>query len=365
MVIKLKYKTMKKILFGLFILSLASCSPLIAQTPLKDTLQGRIGVVNGFSQTVKLGGGTKGQVVTCVGLDSVAWGNGSSNTGFVKGQFTPNYLIYSITNDSLADANFRYYSNSTQAASNMFGQGSSVLAFGLSNVVGPSSFYLGNDSLQFSDNYIIGQGNDVEIGSSNTVVYNATNTGTSLYTNGTESFNLSNRAGFTFSITPGFGLSLINGGVSQTNIMPPYSLTASQTTFLPTQVFGSTDTLMIGGDSLKSNGYATPHDLYVAFINSGMYSTERIVATTGGSVQAVAQVLWLTPVSTITTFTITLPASPTNGQIFRFNTTQTITSITLQAGTGGASIQNSFTTLNANSFGGWVYDLSDNAWMSN
>jgi hypothetical protein len=93
-------------------------------------------------------------------------------------------------------------------------------------------------------------------------------------------------------------------------------------------------------------------------------SIQDVTATTGGSTQATANVLALAPAATIATYTVTLPASPTNGFIFSLNTTKTITTITLAAGTGGASIQNTFTSITANSYTQWIYDASQNQWLN-
>lgn len=94
------------------------------------------------------------------------------------------------------------------------------------------------------------------------------------------------------------------------------------------------------------------------------YTMQDVTATTGGTTQATANLLALNPAATIATYTVTFPASPTNGLIFGINTTHTITSITIVGGTGSAAIQNSFTSINANSYTFWVYDAAQNAWIN-
>ena len=87
------------------------------------------------------------------------------------------------------------------------------------------------------------------------------------------------------------------------------------------------------------------------------------VPSTGFSLTygAGVQVLLLEPAGTLATGTVTMPASPADGDRVKLATTQTITALTLSPNTG-QSIVNAVTTLAANGFVEYIYRLSSTKW---
>lgn len=71
--------------------------------------------------------------------------------------------------------------------------------------------------------------------------------------------------------------------------------------------------------------------------------------------------LVLDPAGTLASGTITMPTSPTDKQIVRISSTQTITALTVSANTG-QTIKGAVTTLAANGFASWIYRSTNTTW---
>jgi len=85
--------------------------------------------------------------------------------------------------------------------------------------------------------------------------------------------------------------------------------------------------------------------------------------TTGFSYTFAAgvQTLFMVPAATLATGTITMPASPADGMVITFSSSQQITALTLQGNTG-QSISSAVTFLPAKTAAAYVYRLSNTTW---
>ena len=85
--------------------------------------------------------------------------------------------------------------------------------------------------------------------------------------------------------------------------------------------------------------------------------------TTGFSYtfSAGTQTLFMVPAATLATGTITMPASPADGMMITFSSSQQITALTLQGNTG-QSISSAVTFLPAKTAAAYVYRLSNTTW---
>ncbi len=113
-----------------------------------------------------------------------------------------------------------------------------------------------------------------------------------------------------------------------------------------------------------TNFFGTPNTTISRWpfaFNSIQYTTP----TTGTTITTTAQVqsLVANPAGTLLALTITFPPSPVNGQIFNIAISQIITTLTLNAGTGSATIDGTIVTSAVNSNGGWVYGSTANTWF--
>jgi hypothetical protein len=73
------------------------------------------------------------------------------------------------------------------------------------------------------------------------------------------------------------------------------------------------------------------------------------------------QTLFMVPAATLATGTITMPASPADGMMITFSSSQQITALTLQGNTG-QSISSAVTFLPAKTAASYVYRLSNTTW---
>lgn len=73
------------------------------------------------------------------------------------------------------------------------------------------------------------------------------------------------------------------------------------------------------------------------------------------------QTLFMVPAATLATGTITMPASPADGMVITFSSSQQITALTLQGNTG-QSISSAATSLPARTAASYVYRLSNTTW---
>jgi hypothetical protein len=97
--------------------------------------------------------------------------------------------------------------------------------------------------------------------------------------------------------------------------------------------------------------------------NGLLQSYDYQVSTTGFSYTFAAgtQVLVMNPAGTLATGTITMPASPSDGMVITFSSTQTITSLTINGNTSQTVVSKP-NTLNANQSLAYVYRLSNTTW---
>lgn len=102
--------------------------------------------------------------------------------------------------------------------------------------------------------------------------------------------------------------------------------------------------------------------------NGVLQAYDYQVLTTGFSYTFATgvQTLVINPAGTLATGTITMPASPVDGMVITFSTTQQITALTVNGNTG-QSITSGPTFMNAGSSASYVYNLANTAWrpMSN
>lgn len=85
------------------------------------------------------------------------------------------------------------------------------------------------------------------------------------------------------------------------------------------------------------------------------------VPLTGFSIALLGSLLHLNPAGTLATGTVTLPASPQDGQLFTIISTQTQTALTITAATGD-TVSNTATALVALTAISWRYHKLTRAW---
>lgn len=97
--------------------------------------------------------------------------------------------------------------------------------------------------------------------------------------------------------------------------------------------------------------------------NGVLQSYDYQVLTTGFSYTFASGITTLLaqPAGTLATGTITMPASPADGMVITFNSTQIITALTVNANTG-QSIVNAVTTLAAGGGAKYIYRLANTTW---
>lgn len=73
------------------------------------------------------------------------------------------------------------------------------------------------------------------------------------------------------------------------------------------------------------------------------------------------ETLLVKPAGTIAALTVTMPDAPYDGQKFTLATTQIVTALTLNAGTG-ETVKGALTACTANGFATWQFNKADLAW---
>lgn len=98
--------------------------------------------------------------------------------------------------------------------------------------------------------------------------------------------------------------------------------------------------------------------------NGVLQSYDYQVLTTGFSYTFASgiQTLIANPAGTLATGTITMPASPGDGMVVTFSSSQQITALTVSANTG-QSIVNAVTTLSAGGGAKYIYRLASTTWF--
>lgn len=97
--------------------------------------------------------------------------------------------------------------------------------------------------------------------------------------------------------------------------------------------------------------------------NGVLQAYDYQVLTTGFSYTFAAgtQTLVINPASTLATGTITMPASPVDGMVITFSTTQQITALTVNGNTG-QTVTSGPTFMAAGSSASYMYNLANTAW---
>jgi hypothetical protein len=97
--------------------------------------------------------------------------------------------------------------------------------------------------------------------------------------------------------------------------------------------------------------------------NGVLQAYDYQVLTTGFTYTFAAgtQTLIANPAGTLATGTITMPASPVDGMVITFSTTQQITALTLNGNTG-QTVTSGPTFMGAGSSASYVYNLANTAW---
>lgn len=103
---------------------------------------------------------------------------------------------------------------------------------------------------------------------------------------------------------------------------------------------------------------------YITLKGRGDQSYSRQVPSTGFTITIAnnTRTLLLIPAGTLATGTITMPATPFDGQEVRFSTSQTITSLTVSPNTS-QSILNAPTTATPGQGFAWLYNLANTQWI--
>ncbi len=117
------------------------------------------------------------------------------------------------------------------------------------------------------------------------------------------------------------------------------------------------------GGSIGGSGVAFMSDISVI---DGSLLQKKVVSapTTGATVTMTADQRFqaLAPSGTISTLTLVLPPSPLDNQAASVGSSQIVTTLTVSAGTGGATILGAPATLAASSGFTMIYQSSDNKW---
>ena len=71
--------------------------------------------------------------------------------------------------------------------------------------------------------------------------------------------------------------------------------------------------------------------------------------------------LILKPAGTLASGTITMPASPIDGQLVTISSTQVVTALTVNAN-AGQTLNGTITTIAVNGYASWVYRSADTTW---
>jgi hypothetical protein len=166
---------------------------------------------------------------------------------------------------------------------------------------------------------------------------------------GTYIFELASSNGVTFSVQD---LDR-NRNVVQGNL-------ALQTVVANSSVNGITMTVAnISGNAV---GNITATNFFGNVTSTGVaYGIQYVAATNGGSTTIDTNVgaAIFNPSGTIASYTITMPASPADGQAVKLLFGNTITSLTHSA---SQTIKSALTTANSTSGGEWIYHSSSNTW---
>jgi hypothetical protein len=264
------------------------------------------------------GVGTSGQVLTSNGASSLpTWQNASSVTFPLQG-----------SNES---ATTPTYSFSSSTSTGMYSSGTNTLDFAVN----------GSDAVRIDSNgnmlSVFGGGNTSYFGAtsarvvSNTGAFltawtgysgNGVGMGAQIFTGGTANG---------FRADGSFGIGNGNG---------------------PSIIFDSS-----GNPSIKS-GFNLGIGGVLAFTNY-----QRVVATTGGSttINNGANYLVLNPSGTLATYSVTMPASPSDGQPVTITSSQAITALTISPNSG-QTITNPITTLVQGSATRFIYVATDTNW---
>lgn len=125
----------------------------------------------------------------------------------------------------------------------------------------------------------------------------------------------------------------------------------------------------------SSDGYHLSAAQYSTVVNFTTNVTQAIQTTTQTeqvtqlvpitgfttTVSNTTNILVLEPTGTLATGTITMPASPVDGQVVRIVSTQIVTALTHNPNTG-QTLKAPLTTIGANGFGSWVWKQSTSSW---
>lgn len=102
------------------------------------------------------------------------------------------------------------------------------------------------------------------------------------------------------------------------------------------------------------------------YLTTGSFGTamQTVVGTDAGSsvISANIGTFYLNPAGSLSTYTITMPASPYNGMIVRLTSSQVVTTLT-HAANSGHTITAPLTSLAVGSFGVWQYHSATTNWI--
>ena len=198
-----------------------------------------------------------------------------------------------------------------------------------------------------------------------TVVGNATTTGITMTASNVGGVTIGNITATNFIgniISSGNNISL-TGNLTANNVIAN------------TGIFGNIRTAVQSGitllgtlSSLSVSGNANVGNLTVTGMTDMCGGTAygvqyEATVNNGGSTQLFSNVGFalLRPNSTISTYTIIMPATPMNGQSIQIAFANTITTLT-HAGSGSQTVNGAFTTANNTQGGTWTYHSVTNAW---
>jgi hypothetical protein len=230
--------------------------------------------------------------------------------------------------------------------------------FEISSTDGGTNFYL-ND---LSRNFNVVQGNL----SLQTILSNAATTGISMTVQNVGGVVIGNVTATNFIgniISTGAASQTYTGNVTANNIIANTSIVGTLATAIQSNI-----TLVGTLSSLSVSGNANVGNLSVTgttdMCGSVLYGIQYVTAANASSITLLSNVgaAIIDPNGTIASYTITMPTTPSNGQLIRLTFGNTISNLTHTV-TGGQSLLGALTTAGNTLGGSWIYYTTKSTWF--
>lgn len=154
----------------------------------------------------------------------------------------------------------------------------------------------------------------------------------------------------------------VTGNITANNITANTAIYGNIAT--PTQsgitLVGTLTSLSVSGNANVGNLTTTG---MTDMCGGTMYGYQYVAnAANGASTQIYSNIGWciIAPNAVIASYTVIMPATPSDGQAIKISFANTITALTHT--TGGAALKGGYTTANANVGGEWIYHSLSNTW---